>query len=53
MLNLPGKGEELRLALAEMELAPGTKFLQGKDISLSPTPLRLRRIDSLDTLLMV
>lgn len=35
MLNLPGKGEELRLALAEMELAPGTKCLQGKDIGHS------------------
>lgn len=42
MLNLPGKGEELRLALAEMELAPGTKCLQGKDIGLFPTPLRTR-----------
>jgi len=39
MLNLLGKGEELRLASAEMELAPGTKCLQGKDIDLSPFEL--------------
>jgi hypothetical protein len=51
-IGSPGKGEELRLALAEMELAPGTKCQQGKERS-SSTPLRLIRIDSLDTLLMV
>jgi hypothetical protein len=52
-IGSPGKGEELRLALVEMELAPGTKCQQGKDIDLPSTPLRLIRIDSLDTLLMV